>query len=610
MMRTRLTGLIAGALLLGMMFPAAAAADDDPFRFEGSGYGHGIGMPGYGVKGMVGAIPDITGEEVVTYYYPGTSISTLPGLSSHVKDDVWVNVYDADRDGGSRIDFEAEVGSLGLCHGLSPCPDPSIGTPVPGESWSFRVTGSGTCRFYKGSTAMGSNGNCYARVIVGDDSSDRIHLDHNSTTYAYGQLMIRPQNSSNIHGIMNQTLEEYMLGIGEMPLSWPIEALKAQSLASRTYAAHKVAATGPESGFSPDRKSDCWCHLYDDTRSQVFRGWNQEGFVQNGIEWGLRWRQAIQETTGEFITHPDTAYTVEGLINAFFGSSSGGRTEENGNYWGGTTYPYLQSVDDPYSAVSHNNPWKTSGEVGVPKSHAIVASALGWDKVERIRVIERHNSTSAKTVLFEGWDDGVHVTTTKTGRQVRGMFNLKSHFIDRVCRERGPYDDDGCSFFEHNIFNINAGGFVGTLPGNNYNADAVMTRSTMAKFLVDGLDIDPSGTDYFTDDDGDPNEAEINALAAAGIVIGYGGGLYGPNNPVSRAEMAVYLTRALGIDISGTVADPFPDVPGAAWYGVAVAKVLELGITVGHQDGNYHPFDSTTRGQMAAFIDRAFLDGF
>ena len=609
-MRTRLTGLIAGMLMLTIVFPAAANAGDDPFRFEGAGYGHGIGLPGYGVKGMVDAIDGVTGEEVVTYYYPGTSISTLPGLSSFVKEDVWVNVYDADRDGGSRIDFEADVGALGLCHGLSDCPDASIGTPVPGESWSFRTTGSGTCRFYRGSTAMGSNGNCFARVIVGDDSTDRIHLDHNDTTYAYGQLMIRPQNSTNIHGVMSQTLEEYMRGIGEMPLSWPIEALKAQSLASRTYASYKIAAIGPYTSFSDDRKSDCWCHIYDDTRSQVFRGWNQEGFVQDGIEFGLRWIEAVEATDGKFITHPDTTYTVEGLINSFFGSSSGGRTEENGNYWGGTTYPYLQSVDDPYSSVSQHNPWMTDGEVGVPKTHSTVASKLGWDKVERITVTEFHNSTSAKTVLFEGWDSGEKVTTTRTGREVRGLFGLRSHFIDRVCRDRGPYDDDGCSFFEHNIFNISDAGFVGTLPGNNYNENDVMTRSTMAKFLYDGLDIDPSGTDYFTDDDSDPNEDEINALAAAGIVVGYGDGTYGPNDPVNRAEMAVYLTRALDIDITGTVEDPFPDVPGDSWFGVAVAEVLDLGITVGHQDGNYHPFDPTTRGQMAAFIDRAFLGGF
>ena len=137
-----------------------------------------------------------------------------------------------------------------------------------------------------------------------------------------------------------------------------------------------------------------------------------------------------------------------------------------------------------------------------------------------------------------------------------------------------------------------------------------MTRSEMASFLFEGLGLPTTSTDYFSDDDGDPNEGAINALAEAGIVVGYPDGTYRPDETVSRAEMAVYLARSLGADLPDEVPDPFPDVPGDSWFGPAVAEILALGVTTGHQDGTYKPDQLTTREQMAGFIDRALLGGF
>jgi glucose/arabinose dehydrogenase len=116
----------------------------------------------------------------------------------------------------------------------------------------------------------------------------------------------------------------------------------------------------------------------------------------------------------------------------------------------------------------------------------------------------------------------------------------------------------------------------------------------------------PGGS--FIDDDGNLHEAAIEAIRAAGVTQGCSpvGDLYCPGAPVSRAEMAVFLVRALGV----TSALPpyqgrFPDVAAGQWYTAFVEKLAELGITVGYPDGTFRPAAPVSRQEMAVFLVRA-----
>lgn len=112
----------------------------------------------------------------------------------------------------------------------------------------------------------------------------------------------------------------------------------------------------------------------------------------------------------------------------------------------------------------------------------------------------------------------------------------------------------------------------------------------------------PGGT--FFDDDGNLHEAAIEAIAAAGITAGCGPSLYCPTTPVSRAEMAVFLIRALGespIGHRGT----FSDVPASQWFTGYVERIAELGIATGYPDGTYRPHNPVARGEMAVLLMRA-----
>ena len=82
-----------------------------------------------------------------------------------------------------------------------------------------------------------------------------------------------------------------------------------------------------------------------------------------------------------------------------------------------------------------------------------------------------------------------------------------------------------------------------------YCPDELVNRARMATFLVRAFDIDPAGPAGFDDIAGSTHEANINALAAAKLTVGCpsDGFSFCPSNPVSRAQMATFLHRALNL---------------------------------------------------------------
>ncbi|MDQ4149601.1 MAG: SpoIID/LytB domain-containing protein [Actinomycetota bacterium] len=115
-----------------------------------------------------------------------------------------------------------------------------------------------------------------------------------------------------------------------MPSSWPMEALKAQAIAARTYAAEKIARTG-------QARVPCKCGMYSSTLDQAYVGFEKEGGPA-----GDRWKAAVDSTDGIVLMASDR------MIEAYYHSSSGGHTENNEFVWGGAPRSYLRGVPDPW----------------------------------------------------------------------------------------------------------------------------------------------------------------------------------------------------------------------------------------------------------------------
>ncbi len=128
--------------------------------------------------------------------------------------------------------------------------------------------------------------------------------------------------------VVNQLpLEEYLVGLinCEISSAWPIEAVKAQAVIARTYAMNRKMA----------RKTSPY-HLESSVMDQVYEGCLIED---------SRARRAVLETKGEVLTFGGA------IIQAFYHSSCGGRTEASENVWG-ASLPYLKGVECQYCLSS------------------------------------------------------------------------------------------------------------------------------------------------------------------------------------------------------------------------------------------------------------------
>lgn len=110
---------------------------------------------------------------------------------------------------------------------------------------------------------------------------------------------------------------------------------------------------------------------------------------------------------------------------------------------------------------------------------------------------------------------------------------------------------------------------------------------------------DPGGT--FWDDDGNTHEAQIEAIAAARITFGCDDDLYCPGQAVTRGQMAAFLKRAFPIPASSV--DYFDDDAGSTFEN-DINALADAGITVGCAVRSYCPDRPVTRGEMAAFLAR------
>jgi hypothetical protein len=143
-----------------------------------------------------------------------------------------------------------------------------------------------------------------------------------------------------------------------------------------------------------------------------------------------------------------------------------------------------------------------------------------------------------------------------------------------------------------------------------------VTRAQMAAFIIRALEGEPS--DNYCDN-GSPFPdvylslrvcKYIKRLSELEITTGYPDGTYRPYNTVTRAQMAAFIIRALEgeppTDYCAT-GSPFPDVSANSPTCKYIKRFFELGITTGYTDGTYRPGNNVIRRQMAAFLDKAFL---
>lgn len=145
------------------------------------------------------------------------------------------------------------------------------------------------------------------------------------------KLLLKDSNQ-----IIELSLDDYIKGvlIGEVPITYEKEALKAQAIVARTYTLYKLK-NNPSVHENADMCDDINCCQAYKTKEYAFTSWDDSEEME---KW-QKLESAVNETKNMIIT-----YNGE-IIEAFFHAHSGGKTENVKYVWSGVEIPYLQSVE-------------------------------------------------------------------------------------------------------------------------------------------------------------------------------------------------------------------------------------------------------------------------
>ena len=381
--------------------PNAANAETVPatFAFQGSGYGHGVGMSQIGARAK--ALAGESATAILQYYYTGTIVETVTDtqiLRINLGNLLTSAKLRSDSKGAELQLFAGDLGETQTAIPLLTFPSKtSLNLNLSDGLLAISTTrGTTTKAITTGSSfTLRWSGTRYQ-----DGSPTVISLTTNGATkkYRHGQIslkVIRDKTLGKRLAIINSVRlqDEYLWGIGEVPSSWPTQALEAQAIASRTYAYAK----------STKIRSACDCHLYATISDQTFAGYSKESEPR----FGEIWKAAVNRTAGSIITYEGRP------ITAYFSSSSGGTTETSEHAWG-TATPYTVSVPDSASVDVALNPRFASWTREIPQ--AVVAQAFALPDVISLTVLSNNPAGSVALIQAISSDGSFAVLRGETFR--------------------------------------------------------------------------------------------------------------------------------------------------------------------------------------------------
>lgn len=234
-------------------------------------------------------------------------------------------------------------------------------------------------------------------LIVGLSNSEDIIIKIKYGSISNKVIKVK-RNKTN--EIVEVPLEEYVIGVvaGEMPASFNIEALKAQAVASRTYALKK----------SESSKNDY--DVVDTTSNQVYIGYDEmkEKWQNNYDTYVSKVKEAVAQTKGEVVLYNNN------LIDAMFFSTSNGYTENSEDVFS-SNMPYLVSVDSSWD--KEESPVFSSTKE-VSKSEFLFNLGLDTKDSINIESIEKTNTGRVKTIVIN--------RKKFESSKIRSAFDLKS----------------------------------------------------------------------------------------------------------------------------------------------------------------------------------------
>lgn len=362
------------------------------FAVQGAGFGHGIGMSQYGANGVAAA--GLTHAQILAFYYPGTAL--VGGAKSTIRIGITV-----DNDGVTRVG--ARPGLTMTTGGKTEA--------LPSAALQWRVSASGTSA--SGCAVESYDGNSWTAyragatpcpvVFSGAEGSVDLFLPSGERTVYRGSIEATHVGTTSLATVNSLTMQSYLRGVvpSEMPTSFRGEALKAQTVAARTYAARGSNGTS-------------YYDTCDTTACQAYRGLGRRNADGSLTSYEASSTDAaVAATDGQVLTYV-FADGVTRLATTMYSSSNGGQSVA-----GSAGHGYLVAKADPYDSVAGNSRHAWSAELPASSLEA----RYGITRVERIQILSRDGAGQwggrVKSVLVEGISaTGAYQSATTTGGSI------------------------------------------------------------------------------------------------------------------------------------------------------------------------------------------------
>ncbi|MGB5951442.1 MAG: cell wall-binding repeat-containing protein, partial [Ornithinimicrobium sp.] len=335
---------------------------DGVYDVTGGGFGHGIGMSQYGADGA--GRQGLDHAEILAFYYPDTRLETRDFGTIRIGITV-------DNDGVTRVKHRS-----GLRVSTDPG-GPTFALPSGRTQWRVRSTGSagGSCVLegkQQGvwSTAWPSGMSRSCPVTFSSVSQDSVdlYLPSGELRVYRGAITAVHRRASAVATVNTVDTQQYLWSVvsAEMPSSFHPQALRAQAVAARTYAARGSNGTS-------------YYDTCDTTACQAYSGQgrrNSAGDITSRETSSSR--AAVDATDGQVLTYRFASGRA--LATTMYSSSTGGW-----NARGGAGHGYLRAQADPYDAVAGNARNRWTAELPA----ASLESRYGIHRVERVQILRR-----------------------------------------------------------------------------------------------------------------------------------------------------------------------------------------------------------------------------
>lgn len=260
--------------------------------------------------------------------------------------------------------------------------------------------------------------------------------------------------------------------------------------------------------------------------------------------------------------------------------------------------------------VNSNNNGGNNGGGTVSSSFVIKASAGNGGSIspsgnvsvkrgnDQTFVINPINGYRIADVIVDG--KSVGAVSLYTFENVRANHTIEVVFTKLNSIVADPTETGVAGWLQTREHIAYLGGYGNGLFGPNDN----MTRAQVAQMFYNLLlEKDILVTTSFSDVPADAWYAKaVNTLASLGIIKGIGNDQFAPNRTITRAEFTVIAMRFA--NVSATVTNPFSDIASSDWYYTAVTSAVSYGWITGYSDGTFKPMATITRAEVATIVNR------